>query len=137
MTRLLAVVAALFLGAVTAGCSSSSSDSQGPPAVCSSVDALQTSVSDLRQVQVTANGLSALQDAVASVKTDLGQVKKDATSQYATQVDQLQTDFDAVQSAVGAAVDAPSPDTLGVVVSSIRTFADGVTGLAGDVRSTC
>jgi hypothetical protein len=137
MTRLLAVVAALFLGAVTAGCSSSSSDSQGPPAVCSSVDALQTSVSDLRQVQVTANGLSALQDAVASVKTDLGQVKKDATSQYATQVDQLQTDFDAVQSAVGAAVDAPSPDTLGVVVSSIRTFADGVTGFAGDVRSTC
>jgi hypothetical protein len=137
MTRLLAVVLALFLGAVTAGCSSSSSDSQGPPAVCSSVDALQTSVSDLRHVQVTANGLSALQDAVASVKTDLGQVKNDATSQYATQVDQLQTDFDAVQSAVGAAVDAPSPDTLGVVVSSIRTFADGVTGLAGDVRSTC
>lgn len=137
MTRLLAVVLALFLGAVTAGCSSSSSDSQGPPAVCSSVDALQTSVSDLRQVQVTANGLSALQDAVASVKTDLGQVKNDATSQYATQVDQLQTDFDAVQSAVGAAVDAPSPNTLGVVVSSIRTFADGVTGLAGDVRSTC
>jgi hypothetical protein len=137
MTRLLAVVLALFLGAVTAGCSSSSSDSQGPPAVCSSVDALQTSVSDLRHVQVTANGLSALQDAVASVKTDLGQVKNDATSQYATQVDQLQTDFDAVQSAVGAAVDAPSPNTLGVVVSSIRTFADGVTGLAGDVRSTC
>jgi hypothetical protein len=142
MTRPLVVLATLVLGAVLAGCSSESNDpasssGQQPPAVCSSVDALEASVADLGDVQVTENGISAVQDAVSSVESDLGQVTDDATSQYATQVDQLETDFAAVQSAVAAAIDAPSRATLGVVTSSIGALVDDVTGFADDLRSTC
>jgi hypothetical protein len=134
MTRLLAVAHVLFLSAVIAGCSS---DSEGTPAVCSSVGALQASVTDLRNVQVTDNGIPALQHAVASVEADLKQVADDAMSQYEPQVDQLNADVDGVQSAADAARDAPSPDALRVVGSSIGTLADDVTGFADDVASTC
>jgi phage host-nuclease inhibitor protein Gam len=134
MTRLLAALPVLFLGAVIAGCSSGG---KGQPAVCSSADALQASVADLRDVQVTDNGMAALQDAVASVEADLSQVRADATSQYAPQVDRLKADVDALQSAAGAAVAAPSPDTLRVVGSSISTLADDTTGFADDVAATC
>jgi hypothetical protein len=134
MTRLHATLPFLVLGAMTAGCSS---DSESPPSLCSSVDALQASVADLRDVQVTDDGITAVQDAVAAVRTDLGQVGNDATSQYASQVDELEADFDAVESAAGAAQAAPSADSLRAVVSSIGTLADDVAGFADDVASTC
>jgi hypothetical protein len=134
MTRLLAVAHVLFLGAVIAGCSSGS---EGTPAVCSSVDALQASVADLRDVQVADNGIPALRDAVASVEADLRQVVDDATSQYEPQADQLKADGVALQSAADAALNAPSPDTLRVVRSSISALADDVTHFADDVASTC
>jgi hypothetical protein len=70
--------------AVTVGCSSegtSSSAESTTPAVCSSTDALQASVSDLGDVQVVQNGTAALEDAVASVRSALQDVADDATSQ--------------------------------------------------------
>jgi len=51
--------------------------------------------------------------------------------------DQLQTAFDAVESAVGATVDAPSAQTLRAVGSSVSAFGDAVNGFAGDVTTTC
>jgi hypothetical protein len=42
-----------------------------------------------------------------------------------------------VRSAVRAAVDAPTQDTLTEVRSSIDALADEVTGFADDVGSTC
>ena len=138
MTRLRAALPVLFLGALIAGCSSDdTSESEGPPAVCSSVEALQTSVDELQDVQVTDDGLTAVQDAVASVETDVRQVVDDATSELEPQVDQLQADVDDLRSSVDAALDAPSADTLRAVGSSISTLTDAVTGLAEDVGSTC
>jgi hypothetical protein len=136
MRRSIAV--ALLVG-VTAGCSSGSTSAGGTsePAVCSSTDALQASVADLRNVQVAQNGIAALQDSVAAVRSNLQQVAHDAKSQYSAQVDKLQADFDQVQDAAGAAQRTPSADTLNGVTASIRTLGDEVRGFADDVASTC
>jgi ABC-type transporter Mla subunit MlaD len=140
MTHFFAALLVVGVGAVTAGCSSegtSSSEGTDPPAVCSSTDALQASMADLRDVQVVENGTAALEDAVASVRSDLQRVVDDASSQYATQVDDLQSSFDALQAAAGAARDAPSPDTLNTVTLSVRALADDVSTFADDVASMC
>ena len=141
MTRLLAGLVAVGAGALLAGCSSdgssASSETTGPPAVCSSTDALQASMTDLRNVEVVENGTAALEDAVASVRSDLQDVVDDAGSEYGDEVDGLQAGFDAVEDATSAAVEAPSAETLNAVTTSIRALGDDVTGFADDVASTC
>jgi hypothetical protein len=134
MTRSVTAMFLLLVGAACAGCSS---DVATAPAVCSSADALEASVTDLGDVQVTENGMASLKDAVASVKSDLQQVVDDASSQYATQVGQLQTGFDAVQAAAGTALAAPSAATVTAVVSSIKTLGTDVTSFVDEVASTC
>ena len=134
MTRFFAGLLVVGAGAVIAGCSS---ETTGPPAVCSSTDALQASMSDLGDVQVVQNGTAALEDAVASVRSDLKDVVDDATSQYATQADDLQASFDAVQAAAGAAVATPSAATLNAVTASITALTNEVTDFADDIASTC
>jgi len=94
-------------------------------------------MSDLGNVQVVKDGTAALKDEVASVRSALHDVVDNATSQYATQVDGLQTSFDAVQSAARAAVDAPSAATLDTVSSSVRALGNDVSAFADDVASTC
>ena len=89
-------------------------------------------------MQVTDDGLPALQDAVASVEDDVRQVVDDATSEYDQSgrptAERLRRPC---ESAVIAALDAPSADTLRAVGSSISALAAAVTGLADDVGSTC
>ena len=58
------VVAAAFL----AGCGSSGSST---PAVCSSVTSLKTSVTDLKNVNVRANGISAVSDQLNKIEQEL------------------------------------------------------------------
>jgi hypothetical protein len=125
---------------VTAGCSSenpSSSAESTTPAVCSSTDALQAAMSDLRDVQVVEDGTAALEDAVTSVRSALQDVVDDATSQYGTQVEGLQASFDALQAAAGAALDMPSAATLNAVTASVTALETDVSSFADDVASTC
>jgi hypothetical protein len=134
MTRFFAGLLVVGAGAVIAGCSS---ETTGPPAVCSSTDALQASMSDLGDVQVVENGTAALEDAVASVRSDLQDVVDDATSQYATQVDGLQASFDALEDAAQSALATPSAATLSAVGASVTTLRNDVTAFADDIASTC
>jgi hypothetical protein len=120
--------------------SSTSSPSASPSttaAVCSSVDELQRSVAALRAVPVVQEGVSAVEGAFATVRSDVAQVVQDAQAQYATQTAGLTADVTAVQTAVSQAQATPSRATLEAVAGSIRTLSDDVTAFAGDVASTC
>jgi hypothetical protein len=134
MTRFFAALLVAGAGAVTAGCSSAESTA---PAVCTSTDALQASMSDLGDVQVIENGTAALDDTVAEVRSALQDVADDASSEYATQVDHLQVSFDALQAATGAAVAAPSAATLSAVTASVTALTNETTDFADDIASTC
>src|SRR4051812_42158606 len=133
-------VAVLFLSVTAVSCSSSGGGSAAPvntPEVCSSLDGLQASVTDLRNVQVRADGLTALQENIAAVGADVRQVVSAGKDQYATNVDQLQTEYAAVQAATTAAKATPSAATLGTLSSSIGALADGVKVFSEDVAGTC
>jgi hypothetical protein len=138
----------LVVAGVSAGCSSGDAGSSAgptsvaageaaPPAVCSSTEALRSSMAGLMDVEVVENGTAALQDAVAAVESDLQQVVDDATSQYSTQVDQLQAGFDGVETAARAALETPSVATLDAVRASIGALGSDVTGFADEIASTC
>jgi hypothetical protein len=101
------------------------------------MDALQASVSDLGNVDVSAQGLATLQDDLAAVGTDVQQVVDDAKAQYATNADQLDADYAAVRSAAKSAQAAPTAATLGAVRSSISTLTDDVRVFADDIAATC
>jgi hypothetical protein len=153
---LTACLFALLVGGAAAGCSSGSSSNASASsastssasassasasiraaALCTSVDALQRSVADLQNVQVVQNGVASLQDAFASVRTNVTQVVDDAQAHYSTQTDRLKADVSAVQAAIGQAQNAPSGADLNAVRTSIGTLADNVKALANDVSSTC
>jgi ABC-type transporter Mla subunit MlaD len=98
---------------------------------------LQKSMADLKNVHPAQNGVGTLQPAVASVQGDVQQVAADAKNQFAPQVQQLETGFDAVKSAAATARTAPSAQTLGAVASAIRALGADVTSFANDIRPTC
>jgi gas vesicle protein len=128
---------ALAAAVVTAGCSSDSAESQAPAALCSSLDTLETSVQGLGDGTVSADSLATLRDGLESVKTDVAQVVDDARAQYAAQADQLEQDFDELQSVADTARTTPSAANLSAIRPALRTLADDLKGLADDVASTC
>jgi hypothetical protein len=101
------------------------------------MDGLQTTVTDLRNVDVGAEGITAVQTHLATVGADVQHVADDAKAQYATHVDQLKTDCSGVQSAVATVQTSPTAATLSAVKTSISTLADGARGFADDVAATC
>ncbi|HKC27382.1 MAG TPA: hypothetical protein VKB75_05175 [Jatrophihabitans sp.] len=127
----LAVIPAL-VGALTVGCSSS-----GKPAVCSSLDDLKTSVSQVTDVQSGENGLSALQSNLPAVKSDLNQVLDDAKSQYSNQTAQIRTDLTSLQSAVDVAQNSHSATDISGAVTAAKTLGGSVRQLADAAKSTC
>jgi PBP1b-binding outer membrane lipoprotein LpoB len=130
---------ALAAAVLTAGCSSDSDspESQDPAALCSSLDALQTSVQGLGDVTVNAESLAALQDGLEPVKADLAQVIDDAKAQYAAQADQLEQDFDQLQLVADTARTTPSAPNVSAIGPALRTLADDVAALGDDVASAC
>ena len=133
-------VAVLFVGVAAAACASDDGNGAAPaspPAICSSLQGLQTSVTDLKNVDVSTAGIAALQDDLAAVGRDVHEVVDDAKKQYATNADQLQANYTSVQSAAKAAQATPSAVTLSTLTWSVAALADGVKAFANDVASAC
>ena len=89
-------------------------------AVCSSVTELQSSVADLQSVPVVQEGVGALEDAFATVRSDVAQVVDDGKAQFRSQTEGLSADLTAVQTAVSAATSTPTAATLSAVVDVDR-----------------
>jgi hypothetical protein len=157
MRRILAGVFAVLLAAAVAACSSTSdtagagssapsssasessaADSSGSSAdLCAAVTSLKASVDALKNVQLSTDGLPALQGALESVKTDTQRVVDAGKAQYQVQVTRLQADAKALQVAVDAAKAAPSAATLAAVRTAISTAGDDMRSVADDLGSHC
>ncbi len=128
----LGAAVALLMSLSLAGCS------EETPAVCTSVDDLRASVQSVRDVDVTSSGgLGELEDAVAGVKSDLGDVRDDAADEFSSQIDTVQAGIAELERSLRAAQDAVSPDTLRAAGSALRTLANQVQSLIDDIRATC
>jgi len=87
--------------------------------VCSSVDALESSVANLKDTPLDKNGLSALESSLEEVGADAKQVRTDAGQQYECQVTAFTSSVSTLEASVEAAKAAPSAATLKPVATAV------------------
>ena len=122
----------LVLSAALAGCSGDD------PEVCQSVDDLESSVTDARDVDVTAdNAIDELTTALDAVKSDLDAVKSEAKAEFADQIDSVESAYSTLETSASAAAAAPSADTLSTAGADLSAFGTAVQTLIEDVQATC
>jgi hypothetical protein len=128
--RIVAVVAALaFLG----GCA----DDGDRPAVCDSYDAVQASADDLRNANISENGLSQVRTDLQELRRNLEVLLDDARELYATQVDTIELAAEQLASTVTAAKADPGPMTLSAVGDAAAWLRETVHRLGTDMADTC
>jgi hypothetical protein len=131
--RLTVAGTVLFLvGVALVGCS------EDKPAVCSSVDNLEASVDDVKDIDVTASGaVDELKDGLAAIKSDLAEVKSEAKTEFSPQIDTVESSFGALTTSIDAAIADPTAATLAAVGTAVSPFTTAVQTLVSDIQSTC
>ena len=133
--------ALLVLVATLSGCGTGDDDTapsaDATPAVCSSVDALSSSVKAVTDVQVQRGALQTLKKDFAKVRSDLSTVVKDATSEYADEVDTVEQAASDLGSSLDAAVAAPTAANVTAVGAASKALSTSVKALVDSVDSTC
>lgn len=128
----MAVVATLGV----AGCGGDSSGSE-QPAACESLAAVQKSMDQVQNTNVSENGLAKLKSDLQQLRTDLQQLVVDAQAQFATQVDAVKVAVDNFAQTITAARAAPNRTNLATVRSAFATVRDSVRNLGDAMASTC
>lgn len=123
--------------AATSSTATSSTAASSTGDLCASADAMRSSLTALGDVQVVQNGVDALSDAWTTAQGAWAQLADDAKAQYSDEVDSVQTDADAVQSALDAAQNDPNAQTLGDAATAVAAFLQDAGALTDEVESTC
>jgi|tagenome__1003787_1003787.scaffolds.fasta_scaffold20725486_2 hypothetical protein len=126
-----AVVAATVAATVLTGCSSAK------PAMCDSLDAVRHSAGELKNANITENGLSTVKSGLTQLKGDLAQFATDAKAQFQPQVDALRSSVDQLQSRVTEAKAAPTAASLGAIRPAVSAVGDAARELRSAVGGTC
>jgi capsule polysaccharide export protein KpsE/RkpR len=101
------------------------------------VASLKTSVSDLKNTNVRANGISAVSDQFTKIQDNLKTVKSDAHGQFSPQINALSSALSTLGSSLTAAKDNLSGGTLTSVASSAGAVVTAGNNLVSTVTSTC
>jgi hypothetical protein len=88
-------------------------------------------------VQVVQEGTDAVQEEWTTVQDDWAQLAKVAGDEYADQVDRVEADGGALQSAIETTQEDPSGEALRQVAAAVRVFVQDAGALADEVKSTC
>ena len=129
--RLMASIAAVLLLCTTLlGCSSDE------PAVCASVNGLEASWDDLKDVDLSA-GADAIRTAVDEVRADVAKVVDDAGDEFSSEITQLRTAAEQLELRGQAAVDDPSAGTLSALGAAVTEFGTSVASLVDAVADAC
>lgn len=129
--RLLLPIAALLVGAAVSGCS------DDKPAVCTSIDELESSMKGLSELELTGTGVAGLEDQLARVAEDYDRLRDDAKEEYGDQVDAIDADLEQLKTTASEVEDSPSAAAIAAVKTSVQAVVAGVDNLADDVKSTC
>lgn len=139
-------VACVVVVSFAAGCSSSSTTSapvsasasvSASAAVCQSAAALRESVTSLKDTDITAGGLTAIQDQLTTIEQRFHQFKSDAKGQYAPQTDALSSALSTLSSNLSAAKASPNAGTLSAVAAAAFSVVTAGKNLATAVANTC
>lgn len=116
---------------------SGSASASGNPAVCASVDTLKSDIAGLKNVNVTANGTSAVSDQLRKIQQQLAVVKNDAHGQFSGQIDALSNAVSTLGSRLTAAKDNLNASTVGAVATASGTVVTAGNSLVSAVSHTC
>lgn len=130
ISRLVAAVAVVLL---LGGCA----DGQDQPAVCDSYDSVQASADDLRNANISENGLTQVRTDLQELRHDLVQLVDEAKAEYATEVDTVEKAAADLQTAVTAARIDPGPMTLATVGDAAAWLRETVHRLGTAMADTC
>lgn len=132
--RALSATALLLAATTTAGCGTADDDD---PAICSSVDSLESSVAGLTDITIDLGALAELESGLDEVKSDLSLVEDDASEEFADEVEAVQQATSDLGASLDAAVAAPSLETVSTVGPAVQTLGTSLKSLADAVKSTC
>jgi hypothetical protein len=104
-----------------------SSSNETKDKVCAGVDTLKASVTDLKNVDVVANGTTELQDAVSKVKDNAETLRADSVSALQPAVDRLQSSLTALRTSI--------ENIVSDGVAPARTAADNARQSARDLEN--
>jgi len=146
-----AVVAAAFL----AGCSSAATSGTGTAsatasssatasasasdkaAVCASAGKLKDDVVALKDVNIRANGTSAVSAQLTKIQQQLDVVRSDAQGQFAPQITGLQDAVSRLSSSLSAAKGNLNGGTLTTLAAAVGTVVTAGNSLVSAVSGTC
>jgi uncharacterized phage infection (PIP) family protein YhgE len=144
-----AVAAAFLAGCSSAGTSTATSTASstatatasasatGTAAVCASVAKLKDDVVGLKDINITANGTSAVSAQLTKIQQQLDVVKTDARGQFSPQITNLQSALSRLGSSLTAVRDNPNGSTLAALASAAGTVVATGNSLISAVTSTC
>ena len=136
-------VVAVVVGAGLAACSEGypqppeAAATSSAADVCESADGLRASLTALGDVQVVQDGTDAVQEAWTTVQDDWAKLADAAGDEYADQVDRVEADAGAVQSAVETTQEESTAETLAAVAGAVGLFLQDANALVDEVSSTC
>jgi hypothetical protein len=130
--RYLIAAVVLMASSTVAGCGGSSK-----PAICSDVDSLKSSVTELRDVKLEAGALATLQSDLTKVQSDLSEVKSEAKSQYAAEINSVEQAAASLSTNLKAASATPSVQSLAAVATNVSALGASLSALQDAVSSTC
>ena len=108
------------------------------PAVCASVKSLDASVKKVKAIDVTSSGaISELRSGLTAVGGDLRDVKDDAKSEFAEEIDAVEASYASLRTSLKSAKADTSAATLGAAKTAVSAFGTAVQSLITDVQSTC
>jgi uncharacterized alpha-E superfamily protein len=125
-------VPALMVVLALSGCAD-----EEKPAVCDSLDAVRTSASNVREANVSENGLSHVSSSLGQLRQSLQQLGTEARTQFDMQITAVRTAADQLSSSVTAAKADPNAATLGVVRDALAGLGNAVTSLGTAMADTC
>jgi hypothetical protein len=107
------------------------------PAVCDDFDALQSSIDNLKDIQVSENGMTALSPALTQIKKDLQQLVADAEAEFGDEAGEVKTAVASLQSSVTAAKSDPTATALSAVGTAVGGVQSSLVALRDAVSGTC
>jgi hypothetical protein len=140
----------LTTAAFLAGCSSSTSATSAATgtgngasasasalAVCKSADNLKASITGLKDVNVKANGTSAVSAQVTKIKQDFATLKSDAKGQFSTEITALSNALTNLGSSIDAAKTNQNASTLTGVATAAGSVVTAGTNLVTAATKAC
>jgi uncharacterized protein HemX len=130
--KITSVLLAAGIAAVVAACGQSSQ-----AATCDRVDSVRASVEDLRNVDISENGMVAVGSGLAQLQTDLDNLRADVKADQQPQVDAVRSAVTQLQSSVAGIRANPSTTALSQVGTSLEQLRTSIGTLRATVGSGC